>query len=261
MILNGRITIYGEFLMHDDAFGLIEKTKLFLSNEKSMNNKHPYYKTENDKTFKYIKKQKLPINYNIKGNLPLGYGFASSSILSFLHLSNTDNVELVNHIDSKIHGFKPSGLDSSYCKRNQGGLFAKGKWLNCNYPKQEWDCILLPKESNIKLLEVQKRILRNKNKLLCLTEEMNKSIKENKFPKSHLFDYATELFSANVYSQQASRIIEYLLGKNIIAKCIGGLYDKAIILNVNEVSSEDIELVKSQINKIKSSQYLDRIEF
>jgi|GEM_PF-5813607 len=261
MRLNGRITIYGEYLMHQDELGLIESSRLYLTNETDNDDEvHFSYNPEFDKTLAFLNELKIQITNAIKGNLPLGYGFSSSTILSFLHLGDTDNIEFVNNIDHKIHGFKPSGLDATYCFRNKGGLYGMGKWLDCKYPEQNWDCILLPKEKNMNLADVQKGIQKRKNNFLKLITQMNKSINRNEFPLNSLFDYSVELQSSNVYSENASRVIDYILNKGIVAKCIGGLYDKAIILNVNNASFEVVELIKKEVNKIKSSQYLEKIQ-
>lgn len=235
MKIYGRLTIYGEYLMHSDSYGLIEKSNLYLAtNEHSGTHFHPHYDVTKDLVAKIIAEQRINIHPGVKGNLPLGYGLASSSVFSFLYLYPLYGervYEMIRNIDKSIHGFQPSGLDVSFCYRQKSGLYKNDKWIDVSLAKLAYSLVIFPKENKMVLSDVRRKILDKRHRLSKLADDISYSvIRNNHIPYEFLQIYSNELVNCGIYSAQVVKFIENLSSKNIVAKGIGGLYDKAVLI-------------------------------
>ncbi len=256
MKIFGRLTIYGEYLMHSTAYGLIEKSNLYLATgEHDEVQNHPQYDVAKDIVARYIEAQKIKVYPGVKGNLPIGYGLASSSVLSFLYLYplyGNQIFQMINNIDKSIHGFEPSGLDAGFCCRQENGLYKDGEWIDVSLTRHNYSLVLFSKEKKMTLSEVQKRVMANSNNLKKIADVMtNLIIKNNHIPYDYLQYYANELSDCDVYSNQVKEYVGYMSSKNIVAKGVGGLYDKAVIViwpdNISK--SVKLELIKETLNQ------------
>jgi len=256
MKLNGRITIYGEYLMHEDREGLIMPSSLFLQTESKGDNKSNYRK-ESDKVLSLVKDYNINPCLTINGNLPLGYGFAGSTILGFLHLSHLKNdirkEKLIFDIDKKIHGFTPSGLDFNSCYYQGWGLYSnKSGWNPINQiPDIKYYTIILPKEKKIPLETIQKRILSKEVLLSEIQLELNKKVVNSSFLDLKLLKkYSEILLSLDVYTKASTKFISNMLDYGFTSKCIGGLYNKAIIIIKKEFSNKDKSFIHNMVSSL-----------
>lgn len=249
MRIYGRITIYGEYLMHGETPGLIMPSDLFLDTVSS-GGIISHYSKEKDDVLLLIIKMGITPDHTLYGNLPLGYGMAGSTTLSLLHLNGIEDKELkqkfVNEIDNTIHGFTPSGLDFESCIHQEWGLFcnASGWQSICPIPIA-YSLFKFPKENSLALSEVQKRVLSVKDKLEPFQNGLNSAIKERgALDLKMLMNYSSILLEAEVYSRISSQFISTLLKRGIIAKGVGGLYDKVIMVVHSEDDVNLGELIK-----------------
>ena len=76
-----------------------------------------------------------------------------------------------------------------------------------------------------------------------LTKEMTRALLETgRLDYDVLLEYCKTLRNCNVYSNQATDIVTQLIGTGIACKCVGGLYDKAIlVLHPTVCSKTDCE--------------------
>jgi len=255
MKIYGRITVYGEFLMHNDLQGLIMPSNLYLETT-SEKNPTSYYNKQLDSILPLIRKRGITPPNTLKGNLPLGYGLAGSTLLGCLHLSHIRNSKwkksFINEIDRKIHGFIPSGLDYESCKHQEWGLFCNVLgWKSILSPIEiDYTIIIFPKEGKLALSTVQKRVLSMKTTFNEIQQNLNDKInKYNNLDLELLTNYSKVLLSLGIYSEVANKFISTVMDKGYIAKTIGGLYDKAVIVVYNNYSKEDYLYIK----KIASS--------
>lgn len=252
MRIFGRITVYGEYLMHGYNQGLIFPSNLWLDTVQT-GETISHYSLEKDGVYMFLKKMGIRPNYTIYGNLPLGYGMAGSTALSLLHLSKIDDIELkkkiVNQIDKMIHGFIPSGLDFESCIRQEWGLYCNAYgWQSIRPLAIGYSLIKFPKENKLSLDEIQKRILSVKDYLEPIQNRLNNTIKmSGMIDYNSLMKYSKILLETEVYSKNVDLFISTLLKQGIIAKGIGGLYDKIILV----VHSED-DRNYSELNKLVS---------
>jgi hypothetical protein len=234
MRFNGRITVYGEHLMCGDAFGLITPSLLYLADgDDNSASTHPDYDPKLDSVRAMLTRDGYPTTPVIRGNLPFGYGFASSSALALLHIGTgvSENVlRIVDRTDQAIHGFIPSGVDSGFHVRKRAGLYRSGEWLDSPELSLEWSCALFPKERRLTLPQAREIIRARRAGLVPIARALTQGLLESGY-LSHdaLLDYAWELFRTGAYTAEAARIIDLALRQGVVAKGIGGVYDKAIL--------------------------------
>ena len=235
MKLHGRITVFGEYLQKDNlSYCACIKSKLFLSNyEDDSAIQHPTYHQSKDGSLKLLISTSGINNLNtlpIYGNLPLGYGMSSSTILSVLHLGSANNKELIVEIDKSTHGFSPSYLDYTSITMQQNGIFGFGKWkpLLDFYPV--YSVIILPKEQKFDLSAAKQKIDAFLDSQIKLSNNLYEKLLSTREIEFNIFyDYCKLLFLCGAYSEVATEIAGDMLGKGVSIKCIGGLYDKAVL--------------------------------
>ncbi|MFJ1491672.1 hypothetical protein [Capnocytophaga canis] len=247
MRIYGRITIYGEYLMHGTISGLIIPSNLFLDTV-NCGNINSLYSKKKDNILPIIEKMGIKPCHTLYGNLPLGYGMAGSTALSLLHLSNIKDLELkkriVHEIDKEIHGFIPSGIDFESCIRQEYGLYSTASgWQTIDPLPISYSLFKFPKEKKMSLNEVKKKILSEKDLLIPIQNELNSIIRtKGTINFSLLKKYSKILLSIGVYSNKASVFISTLLRQGIIAKGIGGVYDKIVLVIHPEENTNHHEL-------------------
>ncbi len=221
--------------MHDDTWGLIIPSSLYLRDDGEP--RHLHYDPSLDEVRARIvamaQGSAVPA-LRISGNLPLGWGFASSSILTFLYaaaMNIGDPQQIAQQVDSQVHRFPSSGMDSSFCLRQRPGYFRKGIWKDAPGDIM-LDCsiALFPKERQRSLAEVRKALLSRRIALDSLARELSEQHLSESVRFDRLFEYATELSRLGTYGELAATFIERTLAQGIIAKGIGGLYDKAVLV-------------------------------
>lgn len=243
MKLHGRITFFGEYLLKDNlSYCLCIKSKLFLSNEQQYKHiEHPTYSHDKDKTIYFLRKHGVTNFADIYGNLPLGYGLSSSTILSLLHLNSQYRKKLIENVDKKMHGFSPSELDYTSITKQENGVYGFGMWQPFKNFKPCYSLLVIPKEEKRNLTEIKKKMNKSKERQIALTNDLFKILASTgNFDFSLLFDYCKLLLSYEVYSEGALDIAANLIAKGISCKCIGGLYDKAILI----IHSDDSAKIK-----------------
>lgn len=236
MRLFGRITVVGEYLMHDDTWGLVIPSRLFLSYDRGK--KHPTYRSDSDEIRKLLLEEGFDtctLSDIVFGNLPLGHGFSSSSLLACLHMDSLGcdiSQELVEKLDSRIHGFPSSGVDASFCMRQKAGLYLSRQWRDIPQTMElDYSVALFPKEGEMPLGVIRERIKKRKRRLIGLADKfVAKGLAGEDDADTVLFDYSAELGDCDVYSACAQRFISDVLNLGVAAKGVGGLYDRAVLV-------------------------------
>ena len=235
MKLYGRITLVGEYLADRCGIVVFPSKKLYLSNFLD-NPLHPTYKREADRVLKILKSYNINSGSEIFGTLPFDIGMASSSCLCIIHASrNTvgnDLREITNRVDWLIHGFRPSGLDYySIISQSTGIYFEPNIFLKMSdLSIPSYDIISLSREDSKELKCIRNQVRSNKRLIEIGYNIINKILEAHIIDNNYLFEYCSELFKMGLYSKRATEIIDYFLENKIPAKCIGGLYDKAVIV-------------------------------
>lgn len=151
MKLHGRITVFGEYLVKNKySYCLCLKSQRYLSNNINDNtNVHKEYCISKDLSLYELNKLGFAVdntNDNIYGDLPLGYGLSSSTILTILHLNSIANKGLIQKVDRVICGFSPSNLDYTSVIKQETGIMSPKGWVSLNEFSLCYSLILVPKE-------------------------------------------------------------------------------------------------------------------
>jgi hypothetical protein len=236
MKLHGRITIYGEYLMRASTCGLVIPSQLHLATSEHINNLvHEKYDHSNDEVARYLERRCFATKSKLYGNLPFGFGLASSTVLAFLHLHPTksisESIPIVNECDHNIHGFKPSGVDTASISRQAPGLFSIRGWEDIHVTSFPYTLVFLPAERERTLAEIKRRMNEGAASLTRIADDLtNQTISTGRLDYTLFLKYTRTLFIHSVYSKVATSFIATFLNSGIAAKAIGGLYDKAILI-------------------------------
>jgi|AntRauTorckE5430_2_1112549.scaffolds.fasta_scaffold03123_4 hypothetical protein len=250
MRVYGRITLFGEYYMHLGIYGLSVKSNLYLEPTYDVTPLcNLNYSKGKDTTLKelcYTKKLST-VQYTITGNLPLGYGLAGSTCLSYLHIMMSGNkyqsknlINILSEVDSRVHGFTSSGLDAYAVVKQSSGMYSNRAWIKTDTSKlKNFLLITLQKQIEHPLSKIL-RTVQASSDLKILNVELGKYwIKNNTLDMDMFKKYCNCLNDLGIYTCDAKRIIALFLEKGICAKCIGGLYNKAIVVfaHRNEVNA------------------------
>ena len=235
MRLYGRLTLFGEYLMHDIGEGLVVPSRRVLGDESEERMRpHADYVPERDATRSTLARLGVSIERPVvRGDLPLGAGLAGSTLLGRILLRDLpeDRVRnLLMEADRLIHGFPPSGMDLEFALRQEMGLFGPGGWRDVALSMPDMSLVTFPKEGDVALPEVRSRIMRRGETLGVIAADLADGCLRGVISYETLLRYARELAAANVYSRMAASFSEDLLAKGIVVKGIGGLYDKAMLI-------------------------------
>ena len=236
MILHGRITVYGEYLMKTSTRGLIVPSACYLATDDYADKpRHAHYDPARDSVARMLEKFGVQPLTHVRGDLPFGYGLASSSALALLHLSRTRSraqaLSLVHDIDRAVHGFEPSGVDATAIFQQRSGFYSANGWEDVALRPLRVTLEFLPRERKRTLAEIEQRMREPTPALTRLAERMTARVASSgELDYDVLLDYCRVLLAADVYSQRARSRIAGLLDRGIAAKTIGGLYDKAVLV-------------------------------
>lgn len=235
MRLFGRMSIYGEYLT-GVAPGLVAMSDLHLATDEHNDiSGCKAYDPQKDTVAELLKGLGFATETKFRGNLPLGYGFAGSTILGFLHLRNQLSVEkatqIVTECDELIHGFRPSGLDSMACLHQRSGFYCRGQWTDIDVPRFEYTLVLFPKLISRPLVEIKATVASHARFLVPLADHLtNRIMGAAELDYDVLLEYCRVLVNLGVYSPVASAVIKSCLDQKVVAKGIGGLHDKALLV-------------------------------
>jgi hypothetical protein len=243
MKLHGRITVYGEFLMHGQVAGLTMPSRLFLASPPFDDTPlHFQYSTADDKVADFMRQLGIQPQSEIRGDLPLGQGLASSTVLALLHAgpgrTNLDIRKLVTQSDHALHGFEPSGVDFEAVTRQRAGLFSSHGWNSVNLTHIPHSLVFLPPERRLSLPEVRSKLERHAVILGDLARALTDGVtRRQRLDYDKFLRYCEALLQAEVYATPAATLIRNLLERGFAAKAIGGLYDKAIFVAWRDADS------------------------
>lgn len=196
---------------------------------------HRDYVHSLDHIARFLERRGIVTERQIRGDLPLGFGLASSTMLAFLHtsrsLSLANATQIVHECDREIHGFEPSGVDAAAIFSQGSGFYSTGGWERIQAPPLRCSLAFLPPERLRSLSEVENAMSGVAIVLTQLANAMSRGIERTGALDYGLFlDYSRVLFDASVYSSASREFVAKLLDAGIAAKAIGGLYDKAILV-------------------------------
>lgn len=232
----GSFLVYGEYLMHQGTSGLISCAEPFLATQEHTSSPlHDTYDQKQDSVAAFVRNAGHTPQGQFRGNLPLGHGLGGSTILAFLHLwgqvANEELHQLILASDEISHGFPSSGVDYNACFRQNSGLYASGIWQDVRVLGQKYVLAFLERERERTLSTVRKDILANDWELRRLAEQLSIHVRTRQVLVQHLlFRYCEVLCRLGVYARNAQKLAENMLSQGIPAKCVGGLYDKAVLI-------------------------------
>lgn len=230
--IHGRYTLYGEFLMHECTWGYVAPVPMALTDGEP---NHPCYCPEDDEVAALLSRMGLHVLAHVGGDLPLGRGFASSTALALLHLGDQVDASLrpsiVRIIDWIHHGFMPSGLDYFALTTQSPGFYLAGNWESAPALRLNIAFVEVPPGPRRLGALTRAAVSARLDQLAPLADRMTCTIRENgEVNIDVLAAYADCLLGADVYSPDQRALIEAALAEGVIAKGIGGLYNKAILL-------------------------------
>ncbi len=235
MRIHGRISIYGEYLMHGSVHGLAVPTESYLTSDPDdLAEPHPYYSAQLDTVASNLQLCGLPIAKHISGTLPLGKGLGSSAVLARVHLGMAGTAAFraaVRHSEDILHGFSSSGFDAECVLQQTAGLFNAGQWRRVDVLPFDLWLVDIKKEKSKTLPEIQATICSDSRRLIRIAKHLNSHVlRSGSIDFDALYDYSQRLASLHVYSTVCSDLVSMLLAKGLIAKCVGGLYDKLLLV-------------------------------
>lgn len=230
--LQGRFTLYGEYLMHSRTWGYVAPTPMYLEVSSSRSDGYDH---RADQAAHLLQKMGFHTALSVSGDLPFGLGFASSTVLAFLHLrdqaSESDHRQIINVLDWMQHGFKPSGVDYAAIQAQSPGFFFDGHWRPA--PPCHITCVFiaLPAAPSRPAGKTRAIVESIAPRLQPLGERLTRAIElAGAIALDDLYDYAELLAESGVYSPIQQLIATEALSSGLIAKGIGGLYNKAMIV-------------------------------
>lgn len=232
--VSGRLTVFGEHLVPDLAICLSIRVPYYLSPQHEATvPAHPQYRADLDGVAGALEALGFRLVRGIRGTLPLGYGLAASTVLTRVYaalhgLEPLD--EVMTAVDSAVHGFRPSGLDLVAILRQRTGLYGAGGWRDAISPVGTFALLFPPLERRRTLQEVRAIVRRHPKRLVLLCGHLASVFAScGQLDVAALMDYAVLLAGMDVYSRAGAIIVRHFLSSGVPTKCIGGLYDKAVL--------------------------------
>jgi hypothetical protein len=236
MVVSGRVTIFGEYLMHGSAEGLIVPSRLALATADEFGvQPHGDYRAERDWVRLHLSRMGLPVQTGIRGELPLGHGFAGSTALTLVHLNGwaaADIAAVAGRIDHILHGFPPSGVDFAAVVAGAPGLFTAGLWQPMPSVRiPDLSAVLVPAPGRFPLSATRERVLAVRERLAGPARHLCARLRRtDEIDYEGLLEYAVRLQAVGVYTRQATAVVGLFLACDVVAKCVGGLTNKAVIV-------------------------------
>ena len=236
MKMRGHISVFGEYLMHEKHTGLVIPSSMVLGTfeEKDLP-VHESYDPNRDLIRKCLQRRGFKTESMIRGDLPLGYGLASSTVLAFLHMGPNaavlESLPVVNSCDEMVHGFPPSGMDSWACLYQVPGLYSAEGWRDVDLSPIPYTLLLFPPAPLVHLEKIRALVKSQSTRLGSLSDAMSGEVAESGMLNlNKLLEYSGVLLKLGVYSPQVEAFVAAMLKKGIVAKGIGGLYNKAVLV-------------------------------
>ena len=232
--VQGRYTLYGEFLMHGDVWGYVAPTPMHLRGARRGAGVGTW-KAESDDIRQLVSRLGLKAQPAIEGDLPFGQGFASSTVLSLLHigdqLSSAERRRVVDIFDWLSHGFEPSGLDYDAIVAQAPGFYRRGEWRQAA-PLMLHGLFLRSSEPPvITLSKTRERIAGVADRLAPLAERLTTGIIYSSELDIEAFaEYCARLSRAGVYTREQMAVFEAAKAAGLMAKAVGGLHGRAMLV-------------------------------
>src|SRR4051812_10960827 len=224
MVINGRVTIFGEYLMHGSGEGFVVPRRLVLATpDEAGVEPHGDYRVERDRVRLHLSRMGLPVQGGIRGALPLGHGMAGSTALTLVHLNGragADTGSVVCRIDHILHGFPPSGVDFAAVMAGAPGLFSAGSWRSMpDLPIPDLSAVLVPMPGQFPLPATRERILEVQKRLGRVSRHLCSRLRRyGEIDYECLLEYAIRLQALGVYTPRASAVVRLFLANDVAAK-------------------------------------------
>jgi hypothetical protein len=217
--------------MHGTTWGYVAPVPMYLTTGRG----ETAYRLDKDGVASLVRRMGCYVADSISGNLPFGYGFASSTVLALLHLdrqlTSGDLKHVVRVLDWIQHGFEPSGVDYVAVRAQTPGFFVQGRWRSappCPLPTVFCGVSPGPERAPGSTRNLVSKIIRF---LAPIAERMTSQLDSyGRVSMDDLLAYSRILYESEVYSEEQSALIGKAISSGIPAKGIGGLYNKAVVL-------------------------------
>lgn len=245
MIVRGRISIYGEYLMHSATRGLALSSRMSLASmDEGDVPRLAEYRPEADGVARLLMERGFAITPGLKGDLWQGCGLASSTAAARLYLAALGVPSPREHmieVDRILHGFQPSGMDIECIMHQHDGLYGHRVWQNVAVASPPRALVMFEREGRMTLAEVMRRMQGAQSALVPLADELTMSVvRDGALPLDAMRRYAEALLVIGVYSSRVRSFVEWSLGEGIPSKGVGGLYDKAVLVLFPEAGSDSL---------------------
>lgn len=244
MRLRGRISVFGEAfgsLLECATFSVPTRQELCSDNDALAWDGLNRYDPQLDGVGRQLADLGLvqrPLR-TIAGDLPIQFGLASSTVLGFLHLGDLNSEEAFRAIaasDGQANGFVPSGADHAAVSAQEPGVFGLGTWTPCEYQLPGGSHLLLPDpEGHTSKLAAALAMRGRSDTLSPLIRRLaGNLLAGDPLDEDAMHEYCRILLALGVYSRKQQQVIADLLGRGIIAKGVGAMCDRAILVMAPE---------------------------
>lgn len=175
------------------------------------------------------------VRAGIRGDLPMEFGLASSTALALVHLGRREGAEVeeaIAQVDGAANGFPPSGADSAAVRAGEPGVFGLETWSPLSIALPEGSHLLLPEKDRLSDKLRPTLAMRAARPILepLIRSMVDRLERGGGLDLDGLLDYARVLLDEDVYSQAQAEVIRPLLDRGIVAKGVGAMYDRAILV-------------------------------
>jgi hypothetical protein len=174
----------------------------------------------------------------IGGDLPIGYGLASSTVMTLLQMrsagyTNAQARDAVQAVDAMTTaGWTPSGADYAAIVGQESGVFGRGIWTPLPYSLPAGSHLLLPARERRQTKVAASQALRALHvQLLPLVRTLLAGLRSySTLDAEVMLRYCRILLDTSVYSRAQHELIAGLLDRGIVAKGSGAMYDRAVLV-------------------------------
>jgi mevalonate kinase len=173
----------------------------------------------------------------IDGDLPIGYGLASSTVLTLLQMRSAGYSDEVTYdaaqaVDGFTVGSPPTGADHAAILNQTSGTFGRGVWTPITFRLPDGPHLLIPPRAGKSTKVAAKRAMQDqRDQLIPLVRSLLAGIRDDgEIDLQTLLRYSRILLETDVYSQTQHALIASLLAHGIVAKGSGGMYDCAVLV-------------------------------
>jgi len=233
--LHGRFTLYGEYLMHAHAGGYLAPTPMYLQGTADLAANPAVWDAGQDTVREWVRRLGLDVLDNISGTLPLGLGFAGSTVLQLLHLREQVNDEtrlrIMTILDWMAQGFQPSGADQAAVLAQKPGFYLRDAWQEAPALPLNGVFVAVAGAATMPLRKVQSVLRPFLNRLAPIANALTEGIITNGVLDEERFaEYCRVLAHAGIYTAQQRAVVESAHSAGLSAKAIGGLHNKALLV-------------------------------